>query len=80
MPTIHLVPADLRENYHVKEWRNATGILATACLEEGGEIIDVLRAFRPLHSEVVVAGGNSSPISRQIDGAFYARGWRRYVL
>ena len=76
MPTVHLVPADLRENYHVKEWRNATGIQATACPEEWAEIIDVVRAFRLLHSEVVVAGGSRSPISRQINGAFYARGWR----
>lgn len=75
MSTLHLVPADLRELYHVKEWRNATGILATACPEEWSEIQEVLRGFRLLRSEIVVGGGNRSLISRRIDGAFYARGW-----
>jgi hypothetical protein len=75
MPTLHLVPADLRRLYHVKEWRNAAGILQTACPDEWAEIIEVLRAFRLLRSEVQAAGKNRSPISRQIDGAFYGRGW-----
>jgi hypothetical protein len=75
MPTTHIVPADLRDLYHVKEWRNAAGILATACPDEWTEIIDVLRAFRLLRSEVQAAGKNRSPISRQIDGAFYGKGW-----
>jgi len=34
MSTEHLVPADLREKYHVREWRNAAGVLSTACPEE----------------------------------------------
>ncbi len=75
MPTTHLVPADLQQSYHVKEWRNATGILETACPGEWAEVVEVLRAFRLLRSEVQAAGKNRSPISRQIDRAFYARGW-----
>lgn len=75
MSTIHLVPNDLRELYHVREWRNAAGILATACPNEWQEIIEVLSAFRLLRSEVEAAGGRKSPIANQIDGAFYARGW-----
>ena len=75
MSTEHLVPEDLRRLYHVKEWRNATGILQTACPREWADIIGVLRAFRLLRSEVEAAGKNRSPISRQIDGAFYHRGW-----
>jgi hypothetical protein len=73
--TDYLVPADLREKYHVKEWRNATGVLATACPEEWKEIQEVLRQFTLLKSEVRVGGGNRSLISRRIDGAFYARNW-----
>ncbi len=76
MSTIHLVPKDLRERYHVKEWRNAAGVLATACPAEWRDLLDVLREFRLLRSEVVVGGGNRSLISRRIDGAFYARGWQ----
>lgn len=76
MSTIHLVPEDLQERYHVKEWRNAAGVLATACPEEWEDIQAVLRGFRLLKSEVLVGGGNRSLISRRIDGAFYARGWQ----
>ncbi len=76
MSTIHLVPDDLHERYHVKEWRNAAGVLATACPEEWEDIQAVLRGFRLLKSEVLVGGGNRSLISRRIDGAFYARGWQ----
>jgi len=75
MSTIHLVPDDLRELYHVKEWRNAAGVLHTACPGEWQEIIEVLRKFRLLRSEVQAAGKNRSPISRQLDGAFYSRDW-----
>jgi len=76
MSTLHLVPEDLQRLYHVREWRNATGVLATACPDEWQEIIEVLRGFRLLRSEVQAAGGRKSPIANQIDGGFYARGWQ----
>ncbi|MGH6977330.1 MAG: BglII/BstYI family type II restriction endonuclease [Stellaceae bacterium] len=75
MSTLHLVPKDLQKLYRVKEWRNAAGVLSTACPEEWEQIIEVLRKFRLLRSEIEAAGKNRSPISRQIDGAFYTRGW-----
>ena len=76
MSTVHLVPADIQDRYHVKEWRNATGVLSTACPAEWQDIQDVLRGFRLLKSEVLVGGGNRSLISRRIDSEFYARGWQ----
>jgi len=76
MTTLHLVPPDICERYHVKEWRNATGVLCTAFPSEWQDIQDVLRSFRLLKSEVLVGGGNRSLISRRIDSAFYARGWQ----
>lgn len=76
MSTEHLVPEDLRELYHVKEWRNAAGVLTTACPNEWEEIVTILRKFRLLRSEVQAAGKNRSPISKQLDGAFYAIGWK----
>src|SRR5271154_711879 len=75
MSTEHLIPADLLERYHVKEWRNATGVLSTACENEWADVVHVLRDFRLLKSEVRVGGGNRSLISRRIDEALYARGW-----
>lgn len=74
MSTVHLVPEDIRQLYRVKEWRNAAGVLTTACPQEWADLLDVLRGFRLLRSEIVVGGGNRSLISRRIDGAFYARG------
>jgi len=76
MSTLHLVPADLQERYHVKEWRNAAGVLATACPAEWQDVQDVLRGFRLLKSEVSVGGGNRSLISQRIDEALYAKGWQ----
>jgi len=76
MSTEHLVPVVLRDIYRVREWRNATGVLQTACPKEWSEIVDVLTKFRLLKSEIVQAGGSRSPISKGIDGAFYALGWR----
>jgi len=61
--------------YHVKEWRNATGVLTTACPNEWAEVIQVLRDFRLLKSEVRVGGGNRSLVSRRIDEPLYAKGW-----
>jgi Restriction endonuclease BglII len=76
MSTEHLIPDDLPNLYHVKEWRNATGVLATACPEEWLDVQDVLRSFRLMKSEVIVGGGNRSLISRRIDEALYAKGWQ----
>ena len=76
MSTIHLVPPDICERYHVKEWRNATGVLVTACPNEWADIQAVLRGFQLLKSEILVGGGNRSLISRRIDTAFYAKGWQ----
>lgn len=75
MSTIHLVPPDLSQAYLVKEWRNATGVLTTACPNEWEEIVNILRNFQLLRSEVEAAGKNRSPISRALDSEFYARGW-----
>jgi hypothetical protein len=73
MATLHLVPDDLRELYHVSEWHNAAGVLATACPTEWADIIAVLRDFRLLKSEITASGGNRLPISRRLDSAFRDR-------
>lgn len=75
MSTEHLIPDDLRELYHVKEWRNATGILQTACSDEWADIVQVLRDFRLYRSEVLAPGGRKSPIANRLDKPFYKRGW-----
>jgi Restriction endonuclease BglII len=61
--------------HNVREWRNATGVLTTACPNEWADIVAILREFRLYRSEIQAEGGNRSPISRRLDGAFYSRGW-----
>ena len=51
------MPEDIRRLYHVREWRNAAGVLLTACPDEWRDIVEVLRRFRLLRSEVLTAGG-----------------------
>ena len=75
MSTVHLVPDDLHQTYHVKEWRNAAGILMTACAHEWNDIIIILRTFRLLRSEIETSGKNKSPMSLQLEQAFRKRGW-----
>jgi len=75
MTTSHLVPEDLHHLYRVREWRNATAVLASACPDEWADIVRILRAFRLYRSEVEAAGGAQSPVSRQIDQAFYQSRW-----
>ncbi len=48
MSTLHLVPADICERYHGKEWRNAAGVLCTACPAEWQDVQEVLRGFQSL--------------------------------
>ncbi len=76
MSTEHLVPEDLRTLYHVREWRNAAGVLSTACPDEWKDIVEILRSFRLLRSEILTAGGGLSPISQGINAAFGGRGWK----
>ncbi|MEO6718000.1 MAG: BglII/BstYI family type II restriction endonuclease [Novosphingobium sp.] len=76
MVTLHLVPQDIVADYEVHEWRNATGILATAHPAEWADTIAVLRAFEFKRSELLKGGGGKSVISTRIDKFLEARGWR----
>src|ERR1700679_948885 len=73
--TLHLVPEELRTLYSVHEWRNAAGVLQTACPSEWADIIPVLGEFGFYKSDVMAGGGGRAPISKRLDGGFYARKW-----
>jgi hypothetical protein len=75
MVTDHLVPLDIVGLYEVHEWRNAVGVLSTACPNEWIEIQHALRAFRLLRSEVVAAGGNRSSIVERLERPLKDAGW-----
>lgn len=75
MTTLHLVPADIADVYEVHEWRNAAGILATACPTEWTELQIALRSFRLMRSEVMKAGGNRSLIVERLERPLKDAGW-----
>jgi hypothetical protein len=71
-----LVPKDITDRYFVQEWRHGIAILSAAHPGEWKEILDALRAFQLLRSDILKPGGSKSDISGKIDGALIARGWR----
>lgn len=75
MVTDHLVPADIAGRYEVHEWRNAVGVLSTACPDEWLEIQAALRAFTLLRSEILAAGGNRSALVDRLERPLKQAGW-----
>ena len=75
MTTDHLVPRDIAGAYEVHEWRNAVGILTTACPDEWTDIQSALRAFKLLRSEVMTAGGSRSSIVERLERPLKDAGW-----
>jgi hypothetical protein len=51
-------------------------ILAAARPEEWQEILEVLRGFSLLRSDIAKPGGSKSDIAKKIDGHFTRLGWR----
>jgi hypothetical protein len=72
---IDLIPAAIRKNYEIHEWRHATAILQHEFPEEFRDVMSVLGAFRLLKSFIDTGGGSKSQVSKSIDSALYARGW-----
>lgn len=75
MSTLHLIPADIAELYEIHEWRNATGVLSTACPDEWSDIQAALRSFRLHRSEILKAGGRRSTIVERLEQPLKAAGW-----
>ena len=72
---VELLPAFLRENYEVHEWKHATAILKGDFPHQWQDVVDVLTAFRLQRSWITVGGGSKSKASAAIDSALYARHW-----
>jgi hypothetical protein len=75
LSTLHLIPRDIAELYEVHEWRNAAGVISTACPTEWVDIQEALRAFRLLRSEVQTAGGSRSSIVERLEQPLKDAGW-----
>lgn len=75
MPSKSLIPEDIAEQYEVHQWRNALAVLAAAHADEWSDILEVLRSFRLLKSEIATPGGRKSLIANKLDGSFFELGW-----
>lgn len=75
MSTAHLVPSDIADLYEVHEWRNAVGVLSTACPNEWANVQACLRDFRLHRSEILSPGGRRSTIVERLEGPLKRAGW-----
>ena len=57
-----IVPTDIATRFEVHEWRNGLAILAAAHPDEWGNIVEVLRGFTLLKSDVLKPGGSKGLI------------------
>ena len=69
------LPAFIRENYEIHEWRHACAILRQDFVTEYREICDVLTRFRLKKSHIAVGGGSKSKVSEWIDSELTKKGW-----
>ena len=73
--SLDLLPAKIRRDFEVHEWKHAAAILYHDFRAEWDDIIAVLSGFRLKKSWITNPGGRKSEISEHIDSFLYARGW-----
>jgi hypothetical protein len=73
---LEVIPQDIRERYHIEERRHASAILASDFKAELQDVLDCLRQFMLLRSEIIVGGGGKSKIASRFDDFLLNRGWR----
>lgn len=69
------LPAAIRANFELHEWRHATAILAADFPKEWAEILTMLSKFRLYRSWIEVGGGNRSKLAAWVDHTLGAKGW-----
>jgi acetoin utilization deacetylase AcuC-like enzyme len=70
------VPEDIRQLYHVFDWRHAAAILASDFPDEFSDICEALRSFRFTEAMVRKAGGNESGIPKTMSAILRPRQWK----
>ncbi len=71
-----VVPVDVLTRYDFRETRNAAAVLAASNPVAFGEILDVLREFRLIATDITDPGGSESQVPIRLNRAFRDRGWR----
>ena len=71
-----VVPSDIEARYEVHEWRNGLAILSTARPEEWKNILEVLRGFSLLKSDILQPGGSKGLIAGKLDSHFTKLEWK----
>lgn len=70
-----LIPPAVAARYDIREWRNGFAILSAARPKEWAEILEVLKGFRLLRSDIANPGGSKSDIAKKLDSHFTKLGW-----
>jgi len=73
---LEVIPEEIRQRYHVEERRHASAILTADFKDELQDILDCLRQFKLLRSEIIVGGGGKSKIASRFDDFLFQKGWR----
>ncbi len=71
-----VIPDEVRERYDFSETRNAAAVISSTNPTAFGEMLDVLRSFRLLATDITDAGGSKSAVPIRLDRAFRELGWR----
>lgn len=69
-------PPDVLERYDMREVRSAAAVLANTSPREFGDVVEVLRGFALIESDVLNPGGNEGQVAKRLNTAFRERGWR----
>jgi len=70
-----LLPAKIRKNYEVHEWKHACAILKNDFPNEWADILSLLSDFKLCKSWLTQGGGRKSNVSEAIDHFLYDRSW-----
>src|SRR5579884_148638 len=76
MPIRSIVPSEIAARYEVHEWRNGLAILSAAHPDEWRNIVEVLRGFSRLKSDILRPGGSKGLIASKLDTHFIRLGWK----
>lgn len=73
--SLDLIPNVVRSRFQIDERHHACAILAKDFSREFNELLDCLRTFKLLRSEIEYPGGRKSKIADRFDNYLIKRGW-----